>query len=112
MRKIIISILMMLTLCVNNSSAQTAKKNVVREGKTFKQKFERAISKKDTLITAYSYEDSKGNKYPIIINRKSGSCYVWRTSKAGKKYPDYMGEEISRTICKELGIEYKKKKKK
>lgn len=43
---------------------------------------------------------------------KTGSCFIRKTSaKSGKEYPDYLGEEISRTICKEMGVEYKGKSK-
>lgn len=107
MRIIIISIIMMLA-CVNNSSIYA--QSIVREGKTFKQVSTRNTAKKDTLVTGYQFEDSKSIKYPIIINKSSGRCYIWKkSSKTGKLYKQYMKDEVSRSISKELNINYKQK---
>lgn len=110
MKKFIFAAIMLLALGVNNSNIYA--QSIVRSGNTFKSSNNRSTNtKKDTLVTKYTFEDSKGIQYPIIINKKSGSCYVWKTSKDGKKYPQYMKSEVSSSICKELGIEYKSKKK-
>ena len=106
MKKLLFAALMMLTLCVNNSSAQ----NVVKNGNTFKSV--KSTTKGDTLLTKFFFEDSKGNKYPIIVMKKSGRCYVWKKSgKTGKLYKQYMKPEVSKAVCKELGIAYTEKKK-
>lgn len=69
--------------------------------------------KADTLVTNYLYEDTKGNRYPIIINKNSGRCYIWRVSgKTGQMYKMPCGEEKSRFVAGKLGIEYKEYKKK
>lgn len=98
------SVLMMLTLCVNNSNAQS---NVKREGNTFTQVSNRQSHKADTLVTTYIYADSNGKKYPIIINKTSGACYVWKLSRNNKNYRQYMKPEVTEQICRELNIEYK-----
>lgn len=86
---------------VNNS-------NVVRNGKTFEIVKQSVQQPKDTLVTEYTFKDSKGVEYPIIINRNSGRCYIWKTSsKTGNLYKSYMKEEISVQICRELNIAYK-----
>lgn len=86
---------------VNNS-------NVVRNGKTFEIVKQSVQQPKDTLVTEYTFKDSKGTEYPIIINRNSGRCYIWKTSsKTGKVYKSYMKEEIAVQICRELNIAYK-----
>ena len=104
MKKLLFAALMMLTLCVNNSSAQ----NVVKNGNTFKSV--KSTTKGDTLVTKFFFEDSKGNKYPIIVIKKSGRCYVWKKSgKTGKLYKQYMKPEVSKAVCKEVGITYKEK---
>lgn len=83
---------------------------VVREGMTFKTA-KTAKAKADTIVTAYSFEDSKGNKYPIVVNKSTGRCYIWKKSgKTGRMYKQYMKPEISQAIYKELGIAYKPKK--
>lgn len=99
---------MMLALGVNNSS--TYAQSFARNGKTFKQTSTKGAATRDTLLTSYTFEDSKGISYPIVINRSSGRCYIWKkSSKTGKLYKMYMKEEISRQICKELNINYKQK---
>lgn len=103
MKKLFILAAMLFAL---NCSAQ-----VQRNGNTFSKGSSSRTYTKDTLVTQYSFSDRYGNVYPIIINKNTGSCYVWKTSKAGKKYKQYVGEEISREVCRELRIEYKPKKK-
>lgn len=105
MKKLFIAAIMLLSLSVNNSSAQ-----VVRDGKTFKQVSSKQKAKADTLVTAFEFQDAKGTKYPIIINKSSGRCYIWKTSsKTGKLYKSYMKEEVSREIARECNINYKEK---
>ena len=106
MKKVFIGILFALCINVNAQS-------IVREGNTFKSVSSKGstFQKGDTLVTSFIFEDSKGTKYPIIINRNSGSCYVLRkSSKTGKLYKSYMKPEISRQVAKELNITYKAKK--
>lgn len=107
MKKLVVFILTIFTVCVLN--AQT----VIREGYTFKQVSVKPSSKADTLLTNYKFEDSKGLLYPIIINRQTGRCWIWRkSSKSGKMYKSYLKEEICLPICKELNINYTPKQKK
>lgn len=109
MKKLLISVLVMLAIGANNSSSIA--QSVVREGKTFKSVGTNRAAK-DTLVTSFTFEDSKGNKYPIIINKGSGRCYCYKvSSKTGKPYKFYMKKEVSQTICKELGITYIEKDK-
>lgn len=108
MKKTILATIMLLALSVNNSS--TYAQSVVREGKTFKQVSTKNTTTRDTLVTTFLFEDSKGAKYPIIINKSSGRCYIWKKSgKTGKLYKMYMKEEVSRSVSKELNINYKEK---
>jgi hypothetical protein len=87
---------------VNNNS------NVIRNGNTFEVVKQSIQQPKDTLVTEYTFKDSKGTEYPIVINRNSGRCYIWKTSsKTGKVYKSYMKEEIAVQICRELNIAYK-----
>ena len=51
MKKLFVCIIMMMCLCVNNSSAQ----NVVKSGNTFSIK---NTTKGDTLVTKFFFEDS------------------------------------------------------
>lgn len=80
-----------------------------QNGKTFKQvQSEKAIKKgAEPLATGYTWEDSKGVKYPIYIsNGGKGSAFIIRTSqKTGKQYKAYLGKEITNEIKKQLKIE-------
>ena len=110
MKKFIFATIMLLALGVNNSSIYA--QSVVRSGNTFKSSSVRTTHKADTLVTKFVFQDSKGVEYPIIVNKDSGACYVWKKSgKTGKYYRQYMKPEISQAVCKELGIEYKTRKK-
>ena len=94
MKKLFVCIIMMMCLCVNNSSAQS----VVKSGNTFKSK---NTTKGDTLVTKFFFEDNKGGKYPIIVMKKSGRCYIWKKSgKTGKLYKMYMKPEVSKAVCR------------
>lgn len=111
MKKIIFSIIMILALGVNDSNIYAQR--VVREGMTFKQVSKSSSAKADTLLTTFRYEDSKGLQYPIIINKQSGRCWIWRKSnKTGKMYKSYLSEDICKQVCKELGIQYTPSKRK
>lgn len=106
MKKFIFAVVMLFAFGVQNTNAQS----VVKNGNTFKSVSSRVT--KDTLVTKFEWEDSKGNKYPIIVNNGSGACYVWRKSaKTGKMYKSYLGAEVSQAVCKEFGITYIPKKK-
>ena len=79
-----------------------------QNGNTFKSvTSEKAIKKgADPIRTPFTYEDSKGVKYPIYIsNGGKGSAYIIRTSKkTGKEYKSYLGKEMTADIKKQLGI--------
>ena len=109
MKKLIFAVVMLLAFGVQNTNAQS----VVRNGNTFKSVSSNpSRTSRDTIATKFEWEDSKGNKYPIIVNKGSGACYVWRKSaKTGKMYKSYLGAEVSQAVCKELGITYVSKKK-
>ena len=110
MRTIIIAAIMLLAF-VNNSNIYA--QSVTRVGNTFKSSSTRTIHKADTLVTKYVFQDSKGIEYPIIVNKGSGACYVWKKSgKTGKYYRQYMKPEISQAVCKELNIKYTPRNKK
>ena len=96
-------------LCYSGCSAAHAE--VKRDGNNFTQVSSRSAAAQP-VATTYTWTDSKGNVYPIYLT-KNGRAYVMRVSaKTGKEYRHYLGEEISRTICKEMGREYNETTKK
>lgn len=106
MKRLFICIIMMLCLGVNSSISQTIERN----GKVFVSKG-RSTHKADTLVTEYKFE-ANGVQHPIIINKSTGSCYIWIKSRNNKLYKRYMKPEVSKQVAKELGIEYKPRNKK
>ena len=81
------------------------------EGNTYKS-VSTPKTKQEPIATGYEWQDSKGNTYPILMSPSTGSCFVEKiSSKTGKPYRQYLGEEISKDICSRLGREYKSTKK-
>lgn len=62
---------------------------IIQEGNTFKSvKTENKAS--ENTKTQYTWEDSKGNKYPIYKSKK-GAFYIIKVSgKTGKEYKYYL----------------------
>lgn len=90
------------------TNAQTPEKTFEKEGTTYSSvKKSKASSERET---GFTWEDSKGNTYPIYMGQ-SGACYVKKiSSKSGNEYKQYLGEEISADICAQLGVKYTPKK--
>lgn len=93
---------------VNAQDNHKSNNNVTREGKTFVA--QGAKTKVENVKTEYSYTDTDGKTYEIWLS-KNGRAFIIRVSKTGKEYRKYLGEEISRQICKEIGREYVEMKK-
>lgn len=105
MKKIIIIIAAIAAFSVTSYS-----QDFVRNGKTFEQVKKSSVKTEEK--TGFTWKDSKGNSYDIYIG-KSGACYIKKVSKkTGNEYRQYLGEEISRDICKSLGREYTSKSRK
>lgn len=104
MKRIFLAVMMALTFGIT-AQAQS----YTRQGNTFTQ-VAKSSSKSEGKKTRHTYETSKGDKYPIYLS-KNGRAYIIRTSqKSGNDYKQYLGEEISRQICKEMGVTYVEKK--
>lgn len=99
--------LLLLVLAIGlAANAQT----YTRSGNTFISSTGKRV-KTEPVKTKFTWKDSKGNEYPVYIS-SNGSCFVIKVSaKTGKEYRNYLCPEISQQICKELGIEYKGKRK-
>lgn len=105
MKKLFISVIAILGIAF----AGYAQTKYEQSGKTFKQvQTEKAIKKgAEPLATGFTWEDAKGNKYPIwISNGGKGSAYIIKVSKkSNKEYKSYLGKEITAEIKKQLNIE-------
>lgn len=92
MKKIVFCLFMLLFSITSYSQ------DVIKEGKTFKVQ----TTQVKEIQTGYTWEDNKGNKYPIFISKK-GAYYIKKISlKTGKEYKQYLPKEIQEAINKEL----------
>lgn len=110
MKKVFFFVLFAMLVCVG--MAQNV--SVERNGKNFvATKTEKAKSGSSSATkTEYSYTDTDGKTYEIWLS-KNGRAYIKRVSaKTGNTYNKYLPEDVSRQICKELGVEYVEKAKK
>ena len=96
MKKLIFCLFIALLSC-------TSYAQVAREGNTFKS-ITTQTTKSEGQQTKYTWEDKKGNKYPIYIT-KNGAVYINRKSaKTGKNYKQYLSKEVKEQIQKELNF--------
>lgn len=109
MKKTLISIALLIVALSATAQEKTQQNAYKREGKTFVQTKAQKSSSDQT--TAYTWKDSKGNEYPIVLHtytkgEKKGrtTAYVIRTpAKTGKEYKYYLpdGEKIAAEILNE-----------
>lgn len=72
----------------------------IKDGVTTMDKYTR-INVDSLVKTEFVWKDSKGDEFPVYMAH-TGSCFIIRTSKSGKNYRAYLGEEVSEQIRKEL----------
>lgn len=85
-KKLILSIIMMLTLGLTCHAQE-----VVQNGNVFKAvKSDSVSNRQRETKTTYSYEDTKGVKYDIYLSA-SGKAFIKKVSKkTGKEYRQYL----------------------
>ena len=82
----------------------TVKKNDVNVVDRNISEIESSTTKKDEISpvkTKFVWRNSLGEEFPVYIN-SHGSCFIIKKSKSGKSYRSFLGEEVSKQICKEL----------
>lgn len=100
--------ILFMLLCLSSSiaSAQT----YTREGNTYiSSTGERA--KSTAIETTFKVKESDGKEYVVYCSKSTGACFIKKISRNGNEYKKYLGEEISKEICKEINVEYKPRKK-
>lgn len=75
---------------------------ITSNAQVFKATQSRRSVVKDTVVTKMQYEDRQGKRYPIVVNRKSGAVYIWKISRNGKGYRQYMAKDIAAEVKKAL----------
>ena len=95
MKKFILCIIAMLTLALPSMSQEVSKQDTAKyilKGTTFKSNDSVSNSKTEETKTKYTYEDKKGQVYPVYLS-KGGKAFIWRKSqKTGKDYRQYIPE--------------------
>ena len=96
------------------SSVNTFAQSYSKEGKVFTQVKSSVSTSSNDVETSYTWKDTKGNEYPIILhqyqkgdNAGKWTCYVIKISeKTGKNYKYYLpsGIEVAEDIRKEMNI--------
>lgn len=102
MRKIIIILIILCLPIIGMAQSYTRSSDTFVVNSTSR-------SKSELTKTRFIYKDSDNKNYPIYIS-ETGSCFIIKTSKTGKKYYRILGEKISKQVCKELNRPYKKGK--
>lgn len=103
MKKIIIIAAIMMA-SVFSSNAQT----IVRNGNNFAVQVDASAKSSGAIETEYTYTCKDGKTYNIWLS-KTGRAYILKVSKNGNTYKSYLGEDISRQVCKGLKREYVEK---
>ena len=97
MKRLLITVLLPLTLCINSNAQST-----IRSGNTFTQVSSKSGEGKETK-TQYTYKDSKGNTYPVYLS-STGKAFIKKVSKkSGKEYKQYLpdvGKQINPSAYK------------
>ena len=111
MKKTLLTLSVLLACFVAGAQNNNTENTYKREGKTFVQSAQDSQILKGDTTTAYTWRDSKGQEYPIILHRytkgeKAGkvTAYVIRVSKkSGKEYRYFLpdGEKIATEILNE-----------
>lgn len=94
MKKFMLCILMMLTLALPSMGQEVPQDTTkyVLKGTTFRSNDSVSNSKTEETKTKYTYEDKKGQVYPVYLS-KTGKAFVWRKSKkTGRDYRQYLPE--------------------
>ena len=109
MKKTILTIVLLAMALCATAQEKTATNGYKREGKTFVETKSQVLN--GDQVTAYTWRDSQGNEYPIILHQyKKGdkigkwNAYVIRKSqKTGKEYRYFLpdGEKIANEIINE-----------
>lgn len=109
--KTLVKVMLCVLTMLLSFSIEAQAQSFVKNGSTFEQVSTRSTGSKATK-TQFNYKDSKGKDYPIFITQ-NGRCFVNKVSaKTGREYKYYLKEDISKAVCKELGITYVPKKSK
>lgn len=61
----------------------------------------------ESIVTRFKWRDAEGRFFHIYIDRM-GWCYILRQQKDGSNKRDYLPEKLSREVCKEENIKFRR----
>ena len=102
-----LAVMLLMLFCLSiNANAQ----NYTREGNTYISSTGERAKTNNAIETTFKVKESDGKEYVVYCSSSTGSCYIKKISKNNKEYRKYLGEEISKEVCKEIKVEYKPRK--
>lgn len=95
--RFLIVLLGLITLVHFGACMNVCAQNVVLKGKTFIEQ-QTDSTKSNATKTEYTYQDKKGNVYPIYLSSRGKAFILMTSKKTGKEYRKYLPE-----ITKQIG---------
>lgn len=105
MKTIFLILTLMLTL-----SATISAQSYTRSGNTYISSTGKRTRVNNVIETTFKVKESDGKEYVIYCSKSTGACFIKKISRNGNEYRKYLGEEVSKEICKEINVEYKPRK--
>ena len=90
-------------------SATISAQSYTRSGNTYISSTGERTRANNVIETTLKVKESDGKEYVIYCSSKTGACFIKKISHNGNEYRKYLGEEISREICREINVEFKPK---
>ena len=90
-------------------SATISAQSYTRSGNTYISSTGERTRANNVIETTFKVKESDGKEYVIYCSKSTGACFIEKVSRNGNEYKKYLGEEISREICKEINVDYKPK---
>ena len=81
----------LITLVHFGACMNVCAQNVVKQGKTFVEQQPDSI-KSNAKKTEYTYQDKRGNVYPIYLSSRGNAFILMTSKKTGKEYRKYLPE--------------------
>lgn len=97
MRKFIIVLVALCSLAVSAEPFE-----VVRQGNVFRER----LPNEEIVETPYYWHDRDGYRYKIHLSEVNVAFIFKKDEKTGKTERQYLGERVSRIICKEMKRKY------
>lgn len=103
MKKTLTVLMMILFSLTMSAQGVKAQSSFTKTGNAYTQK----LDNPNHYLTQFTWEDKKGNIYPIWVNLKTGASFVKKKSqKSGKEYNSKLPEDVCIDVARRLGLNY------